>query len=194
MVALTAGEIFLFEGFRFDRRGLFRRDEHQVFVPVAIGGRALDALRVLVERAGDLVSKDEITAAVWPGMVVEDSNLFVQISALRRILDRARSEGSCIQTVAGRGYRFVAPLTRRAADVGSGTTIIRGDGVRSPPRLSIVVLPFINLGTDPDQEYFADGITDDLTTDLSRISGSIVIAHSTACTYRGTAIEEARWS
>jgi TolB-like protein len=61
--------------------------------------------------------------------------------------------------------------------------------VKSAPRLSIVVLPFSNLSNDPDQEYFADGITDDLTTDLSRISGSFVIARTTAFTYRGKPID-----
>ena len=60
---------------------------------------------------------------------------------------------------------------------------------KSAPRLSIVVLPFSNLSNDPDQEYFADGITDDLTTDLSRISGSFVIARTTAFTYKGKPID-----
>src|SRR5207253_5811218 len=62
-------------------------------------------------------------------------------------------------------------------------------GARPSPRLSIVVLPFTNLGDDPDQEYFADGITDDLTTDLSRISGSFVISRNTAFTYKGKAAD-----
>jgi TolB-like protein/class 3 adenylate cyclase/Flp pilus assembly protein TadD len=61
--------------------------------------------------------------------------------------------------------------------------------VKSAPRLSIVVLPFSNLSNDPDQEYFADGITDDLTSDLSRISGSFVIARTTAFTYKGKPID-----
>jgi len=61
--------------------------------------------------------------------------------------------------------------------------------VKSAPRLSIVVLPFANLSSDPDQEYFADAITEDLTTDLSRISGSFLIARSTAFTYKGTAVD-----
>ena len=60
---------------------------------------------------------------------------------------------------------------------------------KSAPRLSIVVLPFSNLSNDPDQEYFADGITDDLTTDLSRISGSFVIARTTAFTFKGKPID-----
>src|SRR5437660_12004218 len=78
------------------------------FVPLKIGSRAEDILRVLVERAGELVSKDEIIAKVWPGTTVEESNLTVQISTLRRSLDEKPAAASYIQTVPGRGYRFVA--------------------------------------------------------------------------------------
>src|SRR5882762_9550499 len=102
MEARASGDILLFEGFRLDRRGLSRCDERGVFVPVVIGSRALAVLGVLIEGDGDLVLKDEIMAAVWPGTVVEDNNLTVQISALRRILDCGRAERSCIHTVAGR--------------------------------------------------------------------------------------------
>jgi len=189
MEARASGDIFLFEGFRLDRRGLSRRDVRGVFVPVVIGSRALDVLGVLIEGDGDLVLKDEIMAAVWPGTVVEDNNLTVQISTLRRILDQGRAEGSCIQTVAGRGYCFVATVARQAADAGSGSAAVSSSGARPPPRFSIVVLPFTNLSSDPDQEYFADGITDDLTTDISRITGSFVIARSTALIYKGKAAD-----
>ena len=79
-----------------------------------IGSRALDLLAVLIEQRGDVVSKEEIMAAVWPRMAVEEGNLFVQISALRAILDKEQSGQSCIQTVIGRGYRFIAPVTRCA--------------------------------------------------------------------------------
>ena len=118
MDASSSTESSLFEGFRLDRRAgvLFRRDERGVFAPMAIGLRALDILGVLVERPGDLVSRAEIMEAVWPGTVVEDSNLNVQVAALRRILDQNREQGSCIQTVPGRGYRFVAPVTRAGPD------------------------------------------------------------------------------
>src|ERR1700726_3531480 len=118
MESLATREIFLFEGFRLDQRGLFRRDERGMFIPVAIGARALDVLRVLIAARGELVTKDEIRAAVWPGIVVEDNNLTVQMSSLRRILDQESAEGSCIQTVAGRGYRFIPTMTQRAADPG----------------------------------------------------------------------------
>src|SRR5271169_1284669 len=130
MDALAAADVFLFEGFRLDRRGggLFRRDERGVFVPMAMGSRALDILGVLVEQPGKLISRDEIIAAVWPATVVEDNNLSTQIAALRRVLDQGRGEGSCIQTVSGRGYRFVAPVTRSDRATPSVSTPPSGDG------------------------------------------------------------------
>src|SRR5689334_17806936 len=114
METLASSEVFLFEGFRFDRRGggLFRRDDSGALTAVTISSRGLGILGVLIERAGEVVSKDEIIAAVWPGTVVEESNLTVQISALRRVLDQRRSQGSCIQTVPGRGYRFVEAIVQ----------------------------------------------------------------------------------
>jgi hypothetical protein len=185
-------------------------------------------LILFVAHAGKLVSRSEIMEAVWPGMTVDDSNLTVQLAALRKMLDADRTKGSCIQTVPGRGYKFTTPVTHcepsiefvshqgadlaMAATVGdapagwrrlgitggllllalvsvgwavSGSKIwnqVGDHGTR--PTLSIVVLPFTNLSGDPNQEYFADAITNDLTTDLSRIAGSVVIAHSTARTYR----------
>jgi TolB-like protein/Tfp pilus assembly protein PilF len=147
----------------------------------------------LIDRAGEVLSKDEIIDAVWPGTVVEDSNLTVQISALRRALEHGRPNGRCIQTVPGRGYRFAAPVTPAAAPAPSVASAMRAEAIAdlpaarvpvAPPRLSIVVLPFTNLSNDPDQQYFADGMTDDLTTDLSRITHMFVIARNTAFTYR----------
>jgi TolB-like protein/DNA-binding winged helix-turn-helix (wHTH) protein len=246
-------EIFLFEGFRLDRRGLFMRDGSAALAPVEIGSRALDILGVLLQKPGDLVSRDEIMAAAWPGTVVEDHNLTVQISTLRRVLDQDRAQGSCIQTVPGRGYRFVAPVTRVepatsppelffgdgsyrliAADGQSRNAVALGrignlileaaatpvrhrfggvaaalivafglvlaaavgigyslwsKGLQPAPRLSIVVLPFSNLSNDPDQQYFADAITEDLTSDLSRIRDMLVISRNTAFTYRNTPVD-----
>ena len=117
MDAFSSTGVSLFDCFRFDRRGggLSRRDERGVHVPITIGSRALEILGVLVDRSGDLGSRAEIMEAVWPGKAVEDSNLNVQIAALRRVLDHARGEGSCIQTVSGRGYRFLPAVTRSAS-------------------------------------------------------------------------------
>lgn len=183
----TAADIFLFEGFRLDRTGLSRRDHSGSFVPVAIGSRALEILALLVARPGELVTRDEIVNKVWPATIVEYSNLPVQIAALRRVLDEGRPERSCIQNVPGRGYRFVAPVTRG----GVATDFTAPANVRDSarPRLSIVVLPFTNLSNDPEQQYFADGLTEDVTTDLSRIEGMLVISRNTAFTYRNKAID-----
>jgi TolB-like protein/Flp pilus assembly protein TadD len=176
----TSADTTLLDRFRFDRGGgrLFYLDGG---AQVAIGSRALDVLDVLIERAGDLVLKDEIMKAVWPYSTVDDSNLTVQISSLRRVLDSGRPEASSIRTVPGRGYCFVAKITRCAVAAPFSSKAI---GRRPIPRLSIVVLPFSNLSADRRQQYFADGITGDLTTDLSRIADSFVISRNTAFTYR----------
>jgi len=186
MHGLGSADIFVFEGFRLDCAGgcLFRTDRAEAAEPVALGSRALALLRLLLERQGKLVSKDDIMKIVWSGMAIEEANLTVQISALRRVLDRGREQGSCIQTIPGRGYRFVAAVTRVAAEDRSSATSHSEGSVGGRPRMSIVVLPFTNLSGDREQQYFADGITDDLTTDLSRIVGMVVISRSTAFTYR----------
>ena len=184
-------DILLFEGFRFDPcgGGLFRLDKAGIAAPVALGSRALELLGLLVTRRGELVSKDAIMEAVWPRRVVEEANLNVQISKLRHILDQHREEGSCIHTVPGRGYCFVAPVTRPEANGHSAIPAISQSRELGRPHLSIVVLPFTNLTDEREQQYFADGITADLTTDLSRIAGMFVISRHTAFTYRYKAVD-----
>jgi TolB-like protein/DNA-binding winged helix-turn-helix (wHTH) protein len=225
MSSLGPFEIFLFEDFRLDRRGLFRREEGGAVVPAKIGSRALDILRILVERAGELVTKDEIVAAIWPGMVVEDSNLTVQISTLRRILDKEPAEASCIQTVSRRGYRFVATVTRLqplGATESASKAVAGGLDLAFPnlgeqqvkniarpfyverialertasPALpplpekpSIAVLPFQNLSGDPEQEYFVDGMVQEIITALSRIRWLFVIARNSSFTYKDQAVD-----
>jgi adenylate cyclase len=257
MEALASDDMLLFEGFRLDRchGGLLKRDENGVWRPVAVGSRALDVLAILADRQGALLSKDEIMAAAWPGTVVEDNNLAVQVSALRRVLDQGRTDGSCIQTIPGRGYRFVAPVVRTnsaapllalpplgngvdehstvdkqlrgrsgaparpdqppvqasrrprrgliAGFIGTLLVVVAGlagwhlrspgsDETRPAPRLSIVVLPFADLSVARDQQYFADGVTEDLTTDLSRMAGMLVISADTALTYRNKPVDTKR--
>jgi DNA-binding winged helix-turn-helix (wHTH) protein len=106
-------DLLLFDGFRFDRQagGLFRVDESGSTSMVPLGSRALDLLALLARRSGDTVTKEEIMTAVWPGRAVEEANLNVQVSKLRHVLDQDRPYGSCIQTVTGYGYRFMADVT-----------------------------------------------------------------------------------
>src|SRR5277367_3012411 len=120
MPQLRSSDVFLSEGFRLDPYCLYKVDHTNAASAVTLGARALDVLRLLVERHGELILKDEIMETVWPGRIVEENNLTVQISTLRRILDQERAGGSCIQTVAGHGYRFVAAVTRVEAEARSG--------------------------------------------------------------------------
>src|SRR5215472_9616675 len=108
MDALVAGGVPTFGDFRFDSRTarLYSQDAAGAWVPVPIGSRAGEILRVLISRPGEVVSKDAIMDAVWPGVAVEPHNITVQMTALRRVLDEGRSGESCIQTVPGRGYRL----------------------------------------------------------------------------------------
>jgi TolB-like protein len=177
-------DAILFEGFRLDRNGLFRVEPAAGDEPVALGSRALDLLRVLAERQGEIVSKDAIMAAVWPGQVVEESNLTVQVSALRRALDQDRPQGSCIQTVTGRGYRFIAALSGA-----NKPTFGNSPALALPDKPSIAVLPFQNMSGDPEQEYFVDGMVEEIITALSRIRWLFVIARNSSFTYKGRAVD-----
>ncbi|HLL20363.1 MAG TPA: winged helix-turn-helix domain-containing protein, partial [Rubrivivax sp.] len=134
---------------------------------VAVGPRALDLLCELVARPGELLSKDALLAAVWRGVVVEEANLHVQISQLRKVIG-----SDYVATVPGHGYRFVGPVQ---------ATQTRGPVPTR--RLSVIVLPFVERHVPPDQAYFADALTDDITTQLSKIKGSFVIGAPTAYTY-----------
>ena len=183
---LGSAEILLFEGFRLDLRGgvLYLLDQKDVGAPVGLGPRAIGLLGLLAARQGEVVSKDTIMKTVWPGRVVEEANLNVQVSKLRQILDKNRAQGSCIQTLPGRGYCFVAAVRRLPADAQPASPTISELNAHPQQRLSIVVLPFDNLSGDPRQQYLADGITEDLTTNLSRFTDMLVISRNTAFAYR----------
>jgi TolB-like protein len=190
--ATWATEIFLFGSLRLDRRRalLSRRDERDVFVPLSVGSRALSILGLLVERPGDLVTRAEIMAAVWPGAAVEDSNLNVQIAALRRVLDEGGTEGSFVQTVPGRGYRFIAEVTRVDSAPLANTTAVQTSAVLPlPDKPSLAVMPFQNMSGDPEQDYFADGMVEEIITALSRIRWLFVIARNSSFAYKGKTLD-----
>jgi TolB-like protein len=190
MQQLLSADILLCEGFRLDRLGLFRLDPGGVASPVALGSRALDLAWLLADRQGELISKDEILETVWPGRVVEDNNLTGQISTLHRILDHGRSQGSCIQTVVGHGYRFVAAVTRVASEPPSAAALSPTDSLPPlPDRPALAVLPFQNISGDPEQQYFADGMVEEIITSLSRIRWLFVIARNSSFTYKGHPVD-----
>ena len=160
---------------------LLKRQDRRIEGPdglVELSARAFDLLCVLIDHAGDVVSKDAIFAAVWPGVVVEENTLQVHVSALRKALDP-----NYIVTVHGRGYKYAGPPP----------TEVKFEPVKSPPpqpadrKPVIVVLPFENLSGDPEQQYFSDGITGDITDRLSRFRVLSVIGQHSAAAFRGAA-------
>jgi TolB-like protein/tetratricopeptide (TPR) repeat protein len=168
------GKVFRAEGLevRADERRLLARG-----VPVALGARAFDLLLALIEHRDRVVGKDELLAKVWPGVVVEENNLTVQISSLRKALG-----AGAIATVAGRGYRLTLPLL--------------GDAVApepAPPREHpvIAVLAFDNLSNEPEMQFFSDGISEEIIQRLARGARLRVIGRTTSFQFRGERKAEA---
>jgi TolB-like protein len=137
-----------------------------------------------------VVSRNEMFAAIWKGRIVSDSTLSSRINAARAALGDTGEKQRLIRTLLRKGVRFVGDVreTDGLATATLASAQVEGTPVIATDRASIVVLPFHNLSDDPKQEYFVDGVTESLTTDLSRIMGLRVIARNTAFTYKGQAI------
>src|SRR5215813_1909044 len=147
--------------------------------------KATEILIVLVKHAGQLVEKDELLKEVWPDTFVEEANLSQNIFTLRRALGDDRTGPKYIETVARRGYRFLAAVRtvgQAGSVVGSLTT-----GVAQSP--VVAVLPFLNNTSDPGLEYLADGITSNLINILSRITQLRVMSRSTVVRYTHKEVE-----
>jgi DNA-binding winged helix-turn-helix (wHTH) protein len=136
----SASRVLVFDDFRFvvPTRELLQVCRDGAPTPIALGSRAADLLFLLLQRPGDLVTKNEIMDAVWPNAVVEESNLTVQLSALRRALDAGRGGASSIQTVPGRGYRFTPRVT--AADDVAANPPVAPSGARDS-HVSVSAVP-----------------------------------------------------
>jgi TolB-like protein len=174
--------------FRLDAKaGILFRDAE----PLPVGQRAVALLRVLVERAGAPVLKDALIEAAWPGVAVEEGNLTVQIAALRRVFEEAAGGASWIETLPRRGYRYVGPLAAvHDEDPAPASSEMLPAAQLAPlDRPSIAVLPFQNLSGDVEQEYFADGVVEDILTGLSRIKWLLVIARNSSFTYKGRSVD-----
>ena len=130
---------------------------------------------VLAAAGGKVVSKDELMERVWAGVVVEEHNIQVHISALRRALAEDGDAESRIVTVSGRGYRFLGSSDQPAAGKSAPASSLP---VAEKP--SLAVLPFQNLSDDPEQDYFADGMVEEIVTALSRIRWLSVVARNSS--------------
>ena len=152
--------------------------------PVSIGYRAFRLLTTFLNRPGEVLTKSELIDAAWDGAAVEEGNLSVQIASLRKLLGQSPGGSDWITTIPRVGYRLVTPVDRRMEKhdgISGASTSKHGNGP------SIAVLPFVNLSDDPAQEYFADGIVEDIITGLSRLRWLFVIARNSTYSYKGTA-------
>ena len=182
---------YLFEEYTFDTD---RRELHRGAEVVSVAPQVFDLLDYLIRNRERVVSKDDLISAVWNGRIVSDAALTTRLNAARSAIGDTGEKQRLIKTLPRKGFRFVGAVqeAQRPAiePVWLGGAERRHDAKRrSAPRLSIVVLPFANLSGDPEQDYFVDGVTESLTTDLSRISGSFVIGRNTAFTYKGKAVD-----
>ena len=157
---------------------------------IALAPQVFDLLQYLIHNRDRVISKDDIISAIWNGRVVSDAALTTRLNAARTAVGDSGEKQHLIKTLPRKGFRFVGTVHED-----QGLTVAPAHGridtppLASAPRLSIVVLPFANIGGDSEQDYFADGVTESLTTDLSRISGSFVIGRHTAFTYKGKSID-----
>lgn len=167
--------VYSFAGFTLDpaRRELRSGEALQALQP-----QVFDLLLHVVRNRHRVVSRDELIETVWEGRIVSESTIATRINAARVAIGDSGEAQRLLRTLPRQGVRFVGDVHEFAIAEKS-----------VPPRLSILVLPFANIGAAPEQEYFADGVTESLTTDLSRMRGMMVIGRSTAFTYKGKRVD-----
>jgi TolB-like protein len=173
--------VYRFEGFIIDvARGLLLHDNGE---EIHLRHKSFALLRLFVENAGRLLHRDRINQAIWPDVIINESGITQCVRDIRLALhDDAQT---LIRTVPRRGYIFTPKVTAIADQAGSRP---KAEAVPVPDRPSIAVLAFTNMGGDPEQEYFSDGIADDIITELSRIRWLLVIARNSSFAYKGNSI------
>ncbi len=168
-----------------DRRELTRGGE-----AIAIGPQVFDLLLCLVQNRDHVVSKDALLDVVWAGRIVSESTLTSHINAARRAIGDSGHEQRLIRTVARKGFRFVGEVGQAAPSPRAApATANEAPTLPLPDKPSIAVLPFLNLSGDPEQEYFTDGVVDDIISALSRLRWLFVIARNSSFTYKGRAVD-----
>ena len=184
---------FFFSGHRLDtgRRELRRGAE-----AIAVEPQVFDLLVHLIESRDRVVSKDDLIAAVWRGRIVSDSTLTSRINAARKAVGDSGDEQKLIRTIARKGFRFVGDV-RVAGAAGAPAAPVpptdqaaqpAREALPLPDRPAIAVLPFTNMTDDPAQDYFSDGISEDIITALSKLRWFFVIARNSSFVYKGRAV------
>ncbi len=158
--------------------------------PIAVEPLVFDLLAHLAGNPDRIVTKEELFAEIWNGRIVSDAALSSQVKAARRVLGDDGTNQHTIRTIHGRGFRFIAPIvqTRPVSEPVSASSLPGGIELGALPdrviKPSVAVLPFTNLNGDPEENYFADGITEDITTALSKNRWLIVVARNPAFAFR----------
>ncbi|HWA50193.1 MAG TPA: winged helix-turn-helix domain-containing tetratricopeptide repeat protein [Dongiaceae bacterium] len=192
---------FAFEGYVLDPD---RRELTRGSAAIAIGPQVFDLLAYLLRNRAHVVSKDDLIEAVWAGRIVSDSTLTSHINAVRKAIGDTGEEQHLVRTIARKGYRFVGevreldglkgPVPARPLESSSQPAMQTAahaamPTLALPDRPSIAVLPFLNLSGDPTQDYFVDGVVEDIICALSRMSWLFVIARNSSFTYKGRAVD-----
>ena len=178
---------YLFAGQILDRN---RRELRRSDKTVAVEPQVFDLLVYLIENRDRVVSKDDLIASVWGGRIVSDSSLTSRINAARKAIGDNGEAQRLIRTVARKGLRFVGAVQAVPDDPLSDTLTSKQPdaALPLPDRPAIAVLPFVNMTGDSDQEYFSDGITEDIITALSKLRWFFVIARNSSFTYKGRSV------
>jgi adenylate cyclase len=182
MDTTAGGGIYRFEGFIVDvSRRLLSHDNGDV---IDLRHKSFALLRLFVENPGSLLDRDRINQAVWPDVIVDDNGITQCVRDIRRALrDDAQT---IVTTMPRRGYVFTANVTAIARQSETWST---AGAPALPDRPSLVVLPFQNMSGDPEQEYFADGMVEEIITALSRIRWLFIIARNSSFTYKGRTVD-----
>lgn len=170
-----------------DRRELTRGSE-----AIAVGPQVFDLLVHLVRNRERVVTKDNLIDEVWGGRIVSESTLTSHINAVRKAIGDSGEEQRLVRTIARKGYRFVGEVRESDASERADPSKPHEPlaSAPAPDRPSIAVLPFLNLSGDPTQDYFVDGVVEDIIAALSRMSWLFVIARNSSFTYKGRAVDE----
>ena len=176
---------YIFENYVFDvgRHELLRGSTR-----VEVEPGVLDLLRYLIENRERVVSKDDLIEHVWNGRIVSESTMTSRITAARHAIGDTGREQRLIRTVARKGVRFVGEV-RESGGTDAPTVGPPPVAASLPDKPSVAILPFANLSGDPAQDYFSDGISEDIITELSRFSELFVIARNSSFQYKGKAID-----
>ena len=186
--------LFLFEDFVLDSA---RRELRRGMELVAVEPKVFDLLVYLITNRDRVIQKDELIAGVWQGRIVSESALASCVNAARSAIGDSGEAQRLIKTLPRKGIRFIGDLRERASAPGE-TAEAEASGEASggtlvlPEKASIAVLPFQNLSSDPEQEYFADGMVEDIISGLSRIRWLFVIGRNSSFVYKGKAIDVKR--